>query len=464
MMKKTLHNLIILIYPIIDFIVLAFAILFSYKLYWMMGIGKHVYYEQFHIIPASVVFASVTVIIMQIFRVYKNESSLLNMEEIKNVIKSISLSFLIGGVILVFGQINLSRFVLLFSYVFSLIFVVAEKMIFYHVSPFTKTLKGFRKRVLIYGAGELGQALFREIANSPKLRIDPIGFIDDDPIKEKFVCYQSGFNSHECIRVIGVREDIERLKKEYEFDEVYVAISNISNEKLIEILDYLKAKNIKASFIPNLYKVFVYNVRINKIGEIPVVIEKEEIEPLYLCFKRYLDLLLAPAMLILLLPLFLIVAIAIKMESKGPVIFIHDRVGKGRKIFKLYKFRTMYADTAPYAVNPADQNDPRITKVGRFLRRTSLDEIPQIINVLKGDMSLVGPRPEMPFIVDQYDELHKERLKITPGITGLWQLSGDRKKAIHENMDYDLFYKRHVSFFLDLAILIETLIFAFRGI
>src|SRR5210317_897912 len=108
MMKKALHNLIFLIYPVLDFIVLAFAILFSYNLYWMMGIGKHVYYEQFHIIPVSVVFALITVVIMQILGVYKNESSLLNMEEIKNVIKGISLSFLLLGVILVFGQINIS--------------------------------------------------------------------------------------------------------------------------------------------------------------------------------------------------------------------------------------------------------------------------------------------------------------------------------------------------------------------
>jgi len=464
MMKKALHNLVFLVYPVIDFIVLAFAILFSYKLYWMMGIGKHVYYEGFHTIPASMVFASITVVIMQIFGVYKNESSLLNMEEIKNVIKGISLSFLLLGVILVFGQINISRYVLFLSYIFSLTFIVAEKMVFYHVSPFTKILKGFRKKVLIYGAGDLGRALFREIANSPKLRIDPIGFIDDDPNKSNYVCYQSGFNSTDSIRVLGTREDIGRLKEAYDVDEVYVAISNINNEKLIEILDDLKERNIKASFVPNLYKVFVHNVRIDKIGEIPVVIEEEEIEPLYLSFKRYLDLFLALVLLILLLPIFLIVTIVIKMESKGSAIFIHDRVGKGEKIFKLYKFRTMYNDTNPYAVNPIDQEDPRITKVGRFLRKTSLDEIPQIFNVLKGEMSFVGPRPEMPFIVEQYNELHKERLKATPGITGLWQLSGDRKKAIHENMDYDLYYKKHVSFFLDLAILIETLIFAFRGI
>jgi lipopolysaccharide/colanic/teichoic acid biosynthesis glycosyltransferase len=208
----------------------------------------------------------------------------------------------------------------------------------------------------------------------------------------------------------------------------------------------------------------VHNVRINKIREIPVVIEEEEIEPVYLRFKRYLDLLLALVISILLMPLFLIISIAIKMESKGSVIFIHDRVGKGGGIFKLYKFRTMYIDSNPYAVNPIDQDDPRVTRVGKFLRKTSLDEIPQILNILKGDMSFVGPRPEMAFIVEQYDDIHRERLKVTPGITGLWQLSGDRKKAIHENMDYDLYYKKHVSFFLDLAIMIETLIFAFRGI
>ena len=124
----------------------------------------------------------------------------------------------------------------------------------------------------------------------------------------------------------------------------------------------------------------------------------------------------------------------------------------------------MHTDTDRYAVNPTDHNDSRITKVGRFLRKTRLDEMPQIINVLKGEMSFVGPRPEMPYIVKQYDEIHKERLKVIPGITGLWPLSGDRKKAIHENMDYDLYYKRNVSFFLDVAILIETLIFAFKGI
>ena len=130
----------------------------------------------------------------------------------------------------------------------------------------------------------------------------------------------------------------------------------------------------------------------------------------------------------------------------------------------MYKFRSMFSDAESYAVSPTNRNDPRITRVGKFLRKTSLDELPQIFNVLKGEMSFVGPRPEMPFIVATYNDIHRERLRVKPGITGLWQLSGDRKKAIHENMDYDIYYMRNMSLFLDMAILVETLVFAFRGI
>ena len=124
----------------------------------------------------------------------------------------------------------------------------------------------------------------------------------------------------------------------------------------------------------------------------------------------------------------------------------------------------MFPDAPKYAINPHSLDDPRITRVGRLLRKTSLDELPQLVNVFKGEMSLVGPRPEMPFIVEQYDTEHKERLKALPGITGLWQLSGDRKKTIHENMEYDLYYLYNRSFFLDVTILFQTLVFAFKGL
>ncbi len=463
-MRKIYNLIISFIYPLADFATIAFAILFSYKLYRILGIGKQVYYETFHIIPLSLSASLAVVIILLNFGAYKKESSLLNVEEIKNVVKGISFSFLIFMLILVFGKFQLSRYILVFSYFSSMILVVIERTAFYHVLPLTKGIKGLHKKILIYGAGELGQALFRAIANSPKLGIVPIGFIDDDPNKNGKVFYQSGFNSSNGISILGSREDVMRLTEELDIDEVYIAISDSDHSNLINILDYLKAKKIRVSFVPNLYKVFLHRLKIDEIGQVPIIREEEHTGSLYLHIKRYIDLLLASLLLCLSWPLFVVIALAIKIESKGPVFFKHERVGKDSKHFEIYKFRSMTMETDPYAVNPLDINDDRITKVGRFLRKASFDELPQIINVLKGEMSFVGPRPEMPFIVDTYSEIHKERLKVLPGITGLWQLSGDRKRAIHENMDYDLYYIRNNSFFLDVAILIETILFAFRGI
>jgi len=152
----------------------------------------------------------------------------------------------------------------------------------------------------IYGAGELGQALFRAISNSPRLGILPVGFIDDDPDKFDIVSDSNGFSSTSYrLPVLGTRKDIARLKGQYEIDEVYVAISNIDNATLIEILNFLKEKDVKACFVPNLYKIFIHNVNISQIGQIPIVQEgKAEVNQLYFYFKRYIDLPLAIAFII----------------------------------------------------------------------------------------------------------------------------------------------------------------------
>jgi exopolysaccharide biosynthesis polyprenyl glycosylphosphotransferase len=465
-MKTRIFNLsVALIYPAVDFIVITFTIMCSYKFYRILKIGQYVYYQKTEIIPYSFLAGLITVIVMHLFGVYRKTSSILNVEEIKNAILSISLGFLLLMFIMVFWQINLSRYVLIFSYSFSLIFVVIEKTFFYHFIPLAKNIKGLNRKVIIYGAGELGKALYREIANSPKLGLTPVGFIDDDPSKHHLICYQSGFDSSKGVPVLGGGDDIKKLRNTIGFDEVYVAISDIDSKRLTSMLGKLKEENLKVSFVPNLYNFFIRNIKLQQIGQIPLIQEGGEPSPkLYLYVKRYIDLFLGVICFGLLWPLFVVIALGIKIDSKGPVFFKHKRVGLNGEVFEMYKFRTMFADVNPYAINPLHVDDPRITKFGRYLRKSSLDELPQIINVLVGDMSFVGPRPEMPFIVAEYNEFHKERLKVKPGITGLWQLSGDRKKAIHENMDYDLYYIGNVSFFLDLAILLETLIFAFRGI
>jgi lipopolysaccharide/colanic/teichoic acid biosynthesis glycosyltransferase len=156
------------------------------------------------------------------------------------------------------------------------------------------------------------------------------------------------------------------------------------------------------------------------------------------------------------------IAFIIKLDSPGPALFVQKRVGRNGELFNIYKFRSMYTNAPMYDFSPASSYDLRITRIGRFIRQTSLDELPQLMNVFLGNMSLVGPRPEMPFIVQEYTHEYRQRLQVLPGITGLWQISADRAFRIHENIQYDLYYIRNRGFFMDIAILIHTLFFAIR--
>lgn len=198
---------------------------------------------------------------------------------------------------------------------------------------------------------------------------------------------------------------------------------------------------------------------------------------MYVLAKRIIDIFAAGLGLILSLPLMLFIAVLIKLDSPGSILFRQLRIGKNRRFknnsngyqserrksnlkgepFIIYKFRTMRSETKNYATSPEDKSDPRITKVGKFLRTTCLDELPQFINVLKGDLSLVGPRPEMHFIVKKYNQLQARRLMVKPGLTGLWQLYGPRTHHIHKNLHYDLSYIENRSIKLDFIILLKTL-------
>lgn len=179
--------------------------------------------------------------------------------------------------------------------------------------------------------------------------------------------------------------------------------------------------------------------------------------------KHLLDKIFSFVLLILLSPLFVVISILIKLDSKGPVFFIQQRVGKDHRLFNIYKFRTMVTG----AVNMGsgvytEENDPRITRVGRFLRKTSLDELPQLLNILKGDMSFVGPRPTLAYQVEQYNDFQKKRLLMRPGVTGLAQVNGRNSISWPERIEYDVRYVENYSLWLDLKILFKTFLVVFR--
>jgi lipopolysaccharide/colanic/teichoic acid biosynthesis glycosyltransferase len=188
------------------------------------------------------------------------------------------------------------------------------------------------------------------------------------------------------------------------------------------------------------------------------------VSPASYSLKRTVDLLVAVVALILVAPLFLMVAALIRMDSRGPVLIRQRRIGRSGVPFFMWKFRSMHAGVERYARSPVSDADPRLTRFGRSLRRLSIDELPQLFNVLTGDMSLVGPRPEMPFIVNNYAPHERLRLNAIPGITGLWQISPARAMPIHKHLELDLFYIEHRNIFLDLAILLRTITAVIRGI
>ena len=306
-------------------------------------------------------------------------------------------------------------------------------------------------RVAIIGAGDTGRKVALNIINHAEVGYELAGFIDRDAARLG--------GEVAGIPVIGDGSELVNLLLRYRIEEVFLAVPNLSHDETFNLVVLCEEANVHFKIVKNdMLEVITDRVKIDDIGDFPVILLREgRLTPAGLLAKRTLDLLLTIPAQIVIAPFMALIALAIKLDSLGSVIFSHERVGKDGKLFLLHKFRTMRSETDPYAIAPGDQSDARITRVGRFLRRTSLDELPQLWNVIKGDMSLVGPRPEMPFIVAQYEPWQRRRLDVPQGLTGLWQIAGRKQLPLHFNLEYDFYYIRNWSLLLDLTIMVRTI-------
>jgi exopolysaccharide biosynthesis polyprenyl glycosylphosphotransferase len=344
------------------------------------------------------------------------------------------------------------------------LFQIVEKQLLF-VAVRALRARGFGvQNALIYGAGESGRRVFCSLIQSPKLGLNPVALVDDDPELRGQRVFESSYTREHSARVIAgpvTRELIERLQCEL----VVIAIPNLGEEKFSGVVHAAQAAEARLAFLPRHSAVSTDDIEYADIDGIMLnIVRRPAKEQNYELAKRCFDSIAALALLLVLAPILAIIALLVYFDSSGGVLFRQERVGRDGRCFDMYKFRSMRSDVPRFAVSPRSTTDPRITGVGRFLRRTSLDELPQLLNVMKGDMSLVGPRPEMPFLAMQYNAVQRRRLEVAPGITGLWQLSADRAFHIHENIQYDLYYIRHRSFFMDFAILLHTMVFAMRGV
>ncbi|MBI5878796.1 MAG: sugar transferase [Chloroflexi bacterium] len=314
-------------------------------------------------------------------------------------------------------------------------------------------------RLIIVGAGERSRALMRAIVARPELGYRIVGFLDDDP---------AGPATIGRFPALGVIDSLPAVLDAEGPDEVIVALPATDHQRILNVLDEAERRHIRVKVVPDLYELTLNRVAVDDINGIPLIgVREPTISGWNYALKRAIDILLSLVVLAILSPIFAAIALAIKLDSTGPVLFAQPRVGRAGRIFTCFKFRSMRLGADDELDKLMEQNeatgqlfkiknDPRRTRVGSFIRRTSLDEFPQIINVLRGEMSWVGPRPPLPREVAQYEEWHKRRLEVAPGITGLWQVSGRSQLSFDEMVMLDLYYIENWSLALDLVIILRT--------
>ena len=316
-------------------------------------------------------------------------------------------------------------------------------------------------RTLIVGAGEVGRTIMRNIVAQPGLGYQVVGFVDDNPEK--------GHKDIGRFKGLGSIDNLPRIVQEESIDEVIITLPWMYHRKIISIMTQCEREGVRARLVPDLFQMSLSRMDVDDLGGVPMIGVKEiSITGWKSVTKRAIDFTIALVGLIVLSPLMLLIALAIRLDSPGPVLFRQIRVGKGGRHFVLYKFRSMREGAEEEQQKLTDLNetegpifkirhDPRCTRVGRFLRRTSLDEMPQLYNVLRGEMSLVGPRPPLPTEVEHYEEWHKKRLEVSPGMTGLWQVSGRSELTFDEMVLLDIYYIENWSAALDTEIFLRTI-------
>jgi len=313
------------------------------------------------------------------------------------------------------------------------------------------------RRVIIMGAGTVGRQVAEQIRRNPTSGLELAGFLDDDPAKQA---------AHGD--VLGALDGVRRAVIEQSAADVIIALPRAAYARLNQAVALLHDLPVRVWVIPDYFSLTLHHAQVEDFAGIPMLdLRAPALSEYQRMVKRAFDLGVALLALPFALPVMAAAAAAIKLDDGGPVLYRAERAGENGALFKMLKFRTMVvnADQLLGQVARADAqgrmvhkipDDPRVTRVGRFLRRTSIDELPQLFNILRGEMSLVGPRPELPQLVEQYDLWQRKRFAVPQGLTGWWQINGRGDKPMHLHTEEDLYYVQNYSIWLDLQILART--------
>ena len=401
-------------------------------------------------LPLAVAYSLMLFLILSIFGFYNTTRTRKLIWKVKTIIIAVTLSTLIATTLFfVFRLVDFSRGVILAFYVITILFLIG-KYAFMRLVLRRFRGKGYNlKHVVIIGTGKLAQQYRDDITAEAELGFHLLGFIGNQNLQK------------EGDQLIGSFKDVDRILSSPDINEVVIALEPEEYGRLWAIIPACEKNGVKYSVIPFYNDIIPANPTIETIGKSKLInMRVNRLENLgWAMLKRSFDFITSLLGLIILSPLFLFIAIGVKLSSPGPVLFKQTRVGYQRKEFKMLKFRSMRQNDEENTAWTTDE-DPRRTKFGAFLRKTSLDELPQLINVLKGEMSLVGPRPELPHFVEQFKDTipyYMVKHQVKPGMTGWAQVNGYRgDTSIEKRVELDLWYIDHWSFWLDIKILFRT--------
>ncbi len=404
------------------------------------------------------VFALVWVGVLTLFSVYDGRRNIRFVHEWGNLtLGSLLATIALAGLLyLTFREISRAMFLSFAALAYSMTF---GARLLYHLIFALRTRDRARvRRVLIVGAGLVGKEVAQNITKYASLGLSLAGYLDDDPQKQKDPLVRGN--------LLQARQVIlnERV------DDVVLALPLRAYNKVNQLSAELHDLPVRVWVIPDYFALALHQAKMEEFAGMPLIdLRAPALDEYQRMVKRAFDIAVCLLLMPLALPLMALIALAIKLDSPGPALFRQQRVGENGRLFWMLKFRSMTPNAEQMRqviekVGPDGRihqdkrsPDPRVTRVGRFLRRSSLDELPQLFNVLRGEMSLVGPRPEMPHLVDQYESWQRKRFAVPQGITGWWQVNGRSDKPMHEHTEDDLYYLQNYSLWLDIIILLKTL-------
>jgi len=438
---------------------MVFAYWMRYELEWFRDISY--YHTLSAYVPFALLFTGLMLIASRMDQVYQKWPGRQWLDQVYRIINATAKSTVVMlAVTFVLQPLEYSRLLLVEAGIIAVVLMGTSRAI-QNVIIGQLHARGIGvHRAIIVGAGEMGRTVMRTVVARPGLGYHIVGFVDDNPEK--------GNSNIGRFQGLGPIRELPDLIEKENVDEVIITLPWMYHRKIMGVVRACERRNVSAHIVPDLFQMSLSRVDVDDLGGVPLVgVREVGFGQKVRAIKRVVDVAVAALGLTLGAPLLGLMAMAIRLDSPGPVIFRQTRVGANGKRFEMYKFRSMYEGAEKKLEELRDlsevdgpifkmKDDPRVTPVGRVLRRTSLDELPQLWNVLRGDMSLVGPRPPLPCEVGEYMEWHKKRLEVRPGVTGLWQVSGRSLLSFDEQCLLDIYYIENWSLWLDFQIMLRT--------